>query len=158
MLWLVIHDIVVKEGTTKVFNFEVEDFHTYFVGENDVWTHNYCPRRPRTNIQKQVNHVDGSKTYTKTTSKGKTVDVTYNSNGYPDFSPYSQKEVKIDLVDGSTKDFSLANKAAGFNSKPKGYTWHHVEDMKTMQLVPTDIHRAFPHSGGASLFRNARSN
>ena len=28
--------------TTTVYNFEVEDFHTYFVGEAKVWVHNVC--------------------------------------------------------------------------------------------------------------------
>jgi hypothetical protein len=27
----------------QVFNLEVEDFHTYFVGEAGVWVHNACP-------------------------------------------------------------------------------------------------------------------
>jgi hypothetical protein len=32
-------------------------------------------------------------------------------------------------------------------------TWHHHQDMATMQLVPTDLHNNVPHSGGASLIR-----
>ncbi len=28
------------EVSTTVYNFQVEDFHTYFVGENKVWVHN----------------------------------------------------------------------------------------------------------------------
>jgi hypothetical protein len=28
---------------TRVYNFEVADFHTYFVGEDGVWVHNTCP-------------------------------------------------------------------------------------------------------------------
>lgn len=42
---IVIHDIIIKKGITKVFNFEVEDFHTYFVGKNDIWTHNRCNKQ-----------------------------------------------------------------------------------------------------------------
>lgn len=34
-----------------------------------------------------------------------------------------------------------------------GYTWHHVEDGKTMMLVPTDLHQAVRHTGGAALLR-----
>lgn len=30
------------ERESVVYNFEVEDFHTYFVGENGVWVHNTC--------------------------------------------------------------------------------------------------------------------
>jgi hypothetical protein len=32
-------------------------------------------------------------------------------------------------------------------------TWHHVEDLRTMQLVPTDLNGMVPHSGGAALAR-----
>ncbi|WP_294100003.1 polymorphic toxin-type HINT domain-containing protein [uncultured Ruminococcus sp.] len=30
------------ESPVKVYNFEVEDFHTYFVGENGIFVHNWC--------------------------------------------------------------------------------------------------------------------
>ena len=36
------HEIL--ENPIKVYNFEVEDFHTYFVGEEGVWVHNMCAR------------------------------------------------------------------------------------------------------------------
>jgi hypothetical protein len=57
---------------------------------------------------------------------------------------------------GDATDFTRANKAAGFRKTPPGYTWHHVEDGKTMLLVPTDIHESFPHTGGASPARAGR--
>lgn len=38
--FLPIQDIIVKEEETTVYNFEVEDFHTYFVSKLGVWTHN----------------------------------------------------------------------------------------------------------------------
>ena len=34
------HEIL--ESPVKVYNFEVEDFHTYFVGESSVLVHNQC--------------------------------------------------------------------------------------------------------------------
>lgn len=34
------HEIL--ESPVKVYNFEVEDFHTYFVGESSVLVHNKC--------------------------------------------------------------------------------------------------------------------
>ena len=34
------HEIL--EAPIKVYNFEVKDFHTYFVGENSVLVHNSC--------------------------------------------------------------------------------------------------------------------
>ena len=33
-------EIELTDEPTKVYNFEVEDFHTYFVGECGVWVHN----------------------------------------------------------------------------------------------------------------------
>jgi len=36
------HEIL--ETPVKVYNFEVEDFHTYFVGESSVLVHNTCPQ------------------------------------------------------------------------------------------------------------------
>ncbi|MDB2140062.1 HNH endonuclease [Clostridium butyricum] len=46
-----------------------------------------------------------------------------------------------------------ANEAPGFSSTPKGYTWHHVEDGRTLILVPSDLHGEIRHTGGASLIR-----
>ncbi|MDF3819603.1 polymorphic toxin-type HINT domain-containing protein [Leptospira sp. 96542] len=38
---LVITDITIDEWEETVYNFEVEEYHTYFVGEVGVWVHNY---------------------------------------------------------------------------------------------------------------------
>ena len=38
------HDIEQCENPVTVYNFKVEDYHTYFVGESGVWVHNAdCP-------------------------------------------------------------------------------------------------------------------
>jgi hypothetical protein len=37
------------------------------------------------------------------------------------------------------------------NKNPRGKTWHHVQDGKTMQLIDSSIHSSFTHKGGASL-------
>ena len=84
--------------------------------------------------------------------------VPYKPNGYPDFTPYAKavtkrfclgvvcvpyrkKELFIAGLDGNyAHDFHLANKAAGYDKTPAGFTWHHHEDGKTMSLVPTDLH------------------
>ena len=44
------HEIL--ESPVKVYNFEVEDFHTYFVGESSVLVHNLCTKSRITNISK----------------------------------------------------------------------------------------------------------
>ena len=41
-------EIEQTEEHLTVYNFKVEDYHTYFVGENAVWVHNKCTReKPR---------------------------------------------------------------------------------------------------------------
>ncbi|WP_077394954.1 HNH endonuclease [Clostridium saccharobutylicum] len=80
--------------------------------------------------------------------------VEFTEEGFPDFSPYSTKTVTVDnLVGDAYYDFIKANEAAGYDSTPEGYTWHHVEDGKTMELVPSDLHGAVRHTGGAALIR-----
>ncbi|WP_086932709.1 polymorphic toxin-type HINT domain-containing protein [Agarilytica rhodophyticola] len=37
-----ISSVKTREGQHTTYNFEVEDFHTYFVGERGVWVHNAC--------------------------------------------------------------------------------------------------------------------
>ena len=72
-------------------------------------------------------------------------------NGCPDFTPYAIYEVTLEQSTGNRNlDEKLANKAAGLIKKPTEYTWHHVEDAKTMQLVPTKLHDSVKHTGGFS--------
>jgi len=78
--------------------------------------------------------------------------VPFNS-GFPDFSSAAIKEVQLAGLTGTAKDFNLANKAAGLTETPAGYTWHHVQDGATMQLVPTDIHASTGHTGGAAWLK-----
>jgi hypothetical protein len=80
--------------------------------------------------------------------------VKYNSRGFPDFSPHAKNTVKIDMKGNRTTDFKEANKQAGYDKTPDGYTWHHHEDMKTMELVPKDLHNSTPHSGGVWGIKN----
>jgi hypothetical protein len=80
--------------------------------------------------------------------------VKFTNEGFPDFSTYSNKTVTVNGLQGDAYyDFVKANKAAGYKSTPKGYTWHHVEDGTTMILVPSDLHGTVRHTGGASLIR-----
>jgi len=65
--------------------------------------------------------------------------------------------VRIPYQGRRGRDFTQANKAAGFKSTPDGYTWHHANyNARTgygdMQLVRTDVHGATHHSGGVSKF------
>ncbi len=77
--------------------------------------------------------------------------VTY-VNGFPVFpKKYIRQQVDIDMKCNYTTDFTEANKNA-----PKGpilpeNTWHHHENMRTMQEIPTEIHNRFTHVGGVSI-------
>jgi hypothetical protein len=51
------------------------------------------------------------------------------------------------------KDFNAANALAGYTATPKGYTWHHHEDLGRMQLVSTEVHEAHGHFGGVSVWK-----
>lgn len=114
------------------------------------------PRKPsdvNVNIDhsKTIRHNDGNITFTDI--KGNSV--TYNADGYPDFSPYSKKTIQVENMNGKyAHDSALANAKANLNQTPEGYVWHHVEDGKTMQLIPQEIHNNFPHTGDASGLRN----
>ncbi|UEC21414.1 HNH endonuclease signature motif containing protein [Clostridium septicum] len=80
--------------------------------------------------------------------------VKFSEEGFPNFEPYSIKKVTVNNLEGDAYyDFIKANEAAGFTSTPKGYTWHHVEDGRTLILVPSDLHGTVRHTGGASLIK-----
>lgn len=93
---------------------------------------------------------DGTTTYTRTDG----VAVTYDKDGFPDFTPYRHptvKDVQIEFAGSYPKDFAAADKAAGITEKMRddeGYTWHHHQDGKTMQLIKKDVHKDFFHTGG----------
>ena len=90
---------------------------------------------------------------------GKTHPVTnipFDKNGFPIFNSVSMRNVQIKMTGDNTADFAAANRKAGLDSTPSGYTWHHHQDGKTMQLVPTDIHAKTGHTGGAGMLRFLR--
>lgn len=75
--------------------------------------------------------------------------VSFNEKGIPDFSPYVAEledgriiEVPITLTGNRKEDFKLCNLAFGWKNTPKGFTWHHHEDARTIQLLPKDLHNA----------------
>jgi hypothetical protein len=99
-----------------------------------------------------IYNADGSMIYIKDG-----ISIRYNSIGYPDFTSHlygggdGLNHVRIELTGNYASDFNAANSAAGFTNTPKGYTWHHHEDVGLMQLVDTRVHSLFWHSGGMSL-------
>jgi RHS repeat-associated protein len=83
-------------------------------------------------------------------------------SGSPDLYPTTgaqQNIVEITMQGSRTRDFTQANKAAGFTKTPDDFTWHHVSDFNpetgktTMQLVSRSAHEAtYPHAGSADQF------
>jgi len=81
--------------------------------------------------------------------------VDFSEKGFPDFSSKAVAEVQIDGLTGEYRtDEAMANQAAGLAQTPDGYVWHHVEDGKTMQLIPRETHGEVRHTGGAAIIRN----
>jgi hypothetical protein len=92
-------------------------------------------------------------------------------NGYPVFDKWSKGKVELPDMEGTDDDFDEADKLYWkanedkYNSaadvarmrQREGLTWHHHQDQKTMQLIPTALLGNVPHSGGASLAREARA-
>ena len=80
--------------------------------------------------------------------------IKFNKYGFPDFSKFAKYQTKIKGLTGNyAKDAAMANKVFKLNVTPKGYTWHHVEDGVTMMLIPTDLHQAVRHTGGAAIIK-----
>lgn len=93
----------------------------------------------------------------------------HNGELYPRFEKWAKATAKFDKPTKATAlnhtglsgnyywDAKLANAQCGFKCTPKGYVWHHVEDMQTMILVPQKLHSVafdgMPHIGGASLIK-----
>jgi hypothetical protein len=74
--------------------------------------------------------------------------IPFDKSGHPDFSGVAMAEVTIKQTGKRGGDFRAANEAAGLKKTPEGYTWHHHQDGKTMQLVPRDVHAQTGHTGG----------
>lgn len=97
--------------------------------------------------------------------------VTYK-NGVPDFSSVQKAQVKIsNMTDSRTQNFKQADKAlAEIWTKNKydgkswtardietyrtsnGFTWHEMNNMESMQLVPTEVNAGFGHLGGVGEY------
>jgi hypothetical protein len=85
----------------------------------------------------------------------------FTKEGHPDFAPHARElpngknYVEIEYTGSRRADFAAANKKAKLDKTPRNWTWHHAEDMKTMYLVPDDLHKAVKHSGGVAKYKHA---
>jgi SMI1 / KNR4 family (SUKH-1)/A nuclease of the HNH/ENDO VII superfamily with conserved WHH len=75
-------------------------------------------------------------------------DGTVKINGHPDCIPHAKISIEIKkLTCTREKDIRMANKVSGLQETPDDWTWHHVEDGKTMQLIPYALHKGVEHTG-----------
>ncbi len=90
-------------------------------------------------------------------------------DGYPDFSKFSEAEVKIENMTerryGLGGNFDQADeqlsKMTGMSKDEirqmcidKNLVWHECQDCQTMQLISREVHSNIPHSGGVSVIKN----
>ena len=89
--------------------------------------------------------------------------------GYPDFQPWAVAAARFEIgvLLGTSNDARKADSqwgdalgcdasAARQLRKERGSVWHHVEDCRTLYLLPSLLHGNIPHAGGAVLLRQAR--
>lgn len=91
----------------------------------------------------------------------------FNSHGFPNFGPYTKETVFLEDFNNNTADqkkawdILFAQYPEGTvkgdyyreleAEEPRQWTWHHVEDCHTMQLVPSQLNRRVKHTGGTAL-------
>jgi hypothetical protein len=77
--------------------------------------------------------------------------------GFPDFkyAGFVKQEVKIGKFEKYDIDFARADELAPNGPKSDENTWHHHEDLTTMQEVNKEMHRRFRHKGGMSLAKKS---
>ena len=96
---------------------------------------------------------------------GKKFKIKFDKAAQPDFSgiaihSFGNGALKLTGIQASDsrKAWSALEKTLGRNKvnklKSEGYVWHHAGNSK-IQLVDEDVHKAFSHTGEASLLRNA---
>lgn len=106
-------------------------------------------------------------------------DVQIKATEFPELTPYMQLSAELSDMQGNDADYIAANAAAfpdifanhnltieqqkwvhkwADNGKYADYTWHHHEDGRTMQLVPTDLNNpsngGVVHSGGSAVTKH----
>lgn len=89
--------------------------------------------------------------------------VMFDEKGFARFEPYiytdeegiNYKVESQSLTGNRQQDRNLANQVIG-KILPEGYTWHHVEDGKTLIGIPKDLHDKIKHTGGAAKLKHSK--
>lgn len=99
------------------------------------------------------------------TKHGTNIDRIVYKDGFPDYGPFVYKTpdgvpARVEIpYKGGRKDAPVADEAMREKlgdpdwQAPENYTWHHMEDGVTMELVPSKVHGSNKsgHAGGTSL-------
>ncbi|UYZ64660.1 HNH endonuclease [Hymenobacter weizhouensis] len=73
---------------------------------------------------------------------------------FPDFTSYERQQIDIpNMVGDCDADFRAANKLAPLGRNLEDNTWHHHQNLTTMQEVPRDLHARFTHYGARSIIK-----
>ena len=174
-----------EKGVHTVYNLEIKDYHNFLVENEGILVHNTCfldtdkMMRKLTGRSYQKNpgstkKINRNKAHDHDKIKDKYPDakkdddgnllVCFDDYGFPDFGPFAEIIVEIDM-NGNSNDFTQAVngaidqipgvKRSGTVIDEITYTWHHHQDGKSMMLIPSDINNVgrggVAHTGGNSL-------
>jgi len=130
-----------------------------------------APRPPKTALDPKKKPLYAP-TISKWYKKGGSIEVLENGNwkftdwdhnsvvyegDEPNYHNYARQKVDIkDMQGNCTTDFDKADEGAPEGPILPGNTWHHMQNLKTMQEVDTDIHQRFTHYGARSVLKRQR--
>jgi hypothetical protein len=148
-----------------VYNLEVHGEHVYRVANCGVLVHNsYTEANAQVKGAKPLNSPDPQKWVDKGGNVWNELDGTWvyqdkfgnvvrYPSGHPDFKSagHVRQEVDIKMTMHRPTDDRLANASAPMGDKLPSNTWHHHENMTTMQEVDGPVHARFTHRGAVSI-------
>lgn len=157
------------QGKDEGFSRQIPSKNGHWEGEpgNSKW----CPDREHTPLK----YNPENKTWGEILDEHGIDGIEFNE-GEPDFSPVAEETVEIeDYSDDRDENYDAADEtlADKWNAEAKDgktdwtkediaqyrkdneLSWHECDDMKTMQLVPREIHLNVPHAGGISMAKNS---
>ncbi len=174
------YGFVIKPMIFETITKEVEKYkeETGTYARNYKWSKEFISserilkdKLPNAKTQQQIDRVYRDAEIAKKYEMSHKRQMWWKETGFPDFEPYAKTsndgrifKVEIEVSGNRRTDNARAAKKSlelGMINKeslmdfaePKdmGFVWHHMEDGKTMLLVPKDLHEAFPHTGGVSV-------
>jgi len=126
------HEIL--ESPVKVYNFEVEDFHTYFVGESSALVHNTCQRKQGDYHVFDTYELEPNKYYSSDSKQFKLANESFLNKIKSD-SAFRKNLYK------RHPELEAWVKNGNRESSPKGFTWHHSQQPGLLELVDRYDHR-----------------